>query len=54
MYTAANITMNAHCHPGVLVIVCLHVCTVRVWCIGSGFPFYFHLLTSIIYLYKVL
>ena len=28
-------------HPGVLVI-CVHVCTVRVWCITcrSGFPFF--------------
>ena len=27
-------------HSGVLVIVCLRVCTVRVWCIGSGFSFF--------------
>ena len=34
-------------HPGLLVMFSLCVCTVRVWCIGSGFSFYSSSMTNL-------
>ena len=36
-------------HPAVLVILCLRVCTVRVWCLGSEFPFFSSSTTNLLY-----
>ena len=46
MYTV-HVHVPHHPHPGVLVILCLRVCTVRVWCIGSGFPFFSSSVTNL-------
>ena len=34
-------------HPGVLVILCLRICIVLVWCIGSGFSFFSSFTTNV-------
>ena len=47
-------TVHVHAqagHLGVLFILCLHVCTVQVWCIGSGFSFFTTNFASVLYIH---